>query len=105
MHVEESTRDALLREVQALRQRVAQMEQAEAGRRQTEEALQRQPGILQSILDSIDVGVAVVDERGRFLFWNTAGKAIAGVGPQDVLPEHWAARYGIFCSDQVTPYP
>ncbi|HWB00050.1 MAG TPA: response regulator [Pirellulales bacterium] len=61
--------------------------------------------ILESILNSMADGVAVCDDQGKFLSFNSAGRKILGLGPLDDPPDHWPDAYGLYKSDQVTPLP
>jgi len=47
--------------------------------RQSQQALQRQTGILQSVLDSMGDGVVVADELGRLVLANPAAERIVGI--------------------------
>ena len=71
----------------------------------SQQELQRQSGILRSILDSMADGVIVADQDGHFLLWNPAAERIIGIGQQDVPPEKWSSVYGCFEIDGKTPYP
>ncbi len=71
----------------------------------SQQNLQRQTGILRSILDSMADGVIVADQDGKFLLWNPAAERIVGIGQQDVTPEEWSNVYGCFHPDAKTPYP
>jgi PAS domain S-box-containing protein len=70
----------------------------------TEARLRNQSGILQSILNSMGDGVAVVDASGRFLHFNAAAEQILGMGPKGAGPDEWVANYGFYLPDMVTPY-
>jgi PAS domain S-box-containing protein len=61
--------------------------------------------LLQEILDSIADGVVVADAQGRFVLFNPAAERMLGIGLADVPPEAWAATYGCYRPDRVTPYP
>jgi PAS domain S-box-containing protein len=41
--------------------------------------------ILESVIDTLDEGIAVLDEQLRVLFWNAAATAITGYQPADML--------------------
>jgi PAS domain S-box-containing protein len=64
-----------------LRRRRAHQLLAAANRKlqQSQEALQRQTAILQSVLDSMDDGVAVADQAGRLVLVNPAAERMAGI--------------------------
>lgn len=61
--------------------------------------------ILESALESMGDGVAVVDEYGKFLLINSAARRIYGRDSLDESVERWAETYGIFLPDRVTPFP
>lgn len=61
--------------------------------------------ILESVLESMGDGVAVVDEQGKFLLFNAAARRIYGRGPVDGPVERWSEIYGVFLADGVTPFP
>ena len=67
--------------------------------------LQSQTRILQSILASIGDGVVVANERGEFLVYNPAAEAILGAGVTQGGPEGWTQHFGLYLPDQVTLYP
>jgi PAS domain S-box-containing protein len=69
------------------------------------EDLRRQKVLLESVLDSIGDGVAVVDENLRFTLFNAAAERILGIGATDTRPSEWAKTYGVFLPDKVTPFP
>jgi PAS domain S-box-containing protein len=85
--------------------------QAEELSRQTEElvrsqqALESQSLMLQSVLDSIAEGLVAADETGKFIIWNPAATRIVGMGANNVPPEGWTKHYGVYMADTVTPFP
>lgn len=50
-------------------------------------------------------GVIVADEKGQFLFFNSAAKKILEMGPKEVLMNQWTEQYSLYLPDTVTPYP
>jgi signal transduction histidine kinase/CheY-like chemotaxis protein len=93
-----------------LERRVAERSAAAEQRAQelarSEEALQRQTRILQSILDSMTDGVIVADEEGRFILVNPAAERLFRLRDRmDVPHDEWARRSGLYLPDTVTPYP
>jgi signal transduction histidine kinase/CheY-like chemotaxis protein/HPt (histidine-containing phosphotransfer) domain-containing protein len=60
---------------------------------------------LGSILHSIAEGVLVADPAGRVLLANAAARQIIGLPLSDVPPSAWAAHYGCYLPDGLTPYP
>jgi len=71
----------------------------------SQEALQSQTLMLQSVLDSMSEGLVVADENGKFIIWNPAAEKIVGLGAASVPSEQWTSHYGIFLPDTVTPFP
>ena len=61
--------------------------------------------ILQSILDSMGDGVAVVNEEGKFIFFNPAAESILGVHQTDSSLRDWVKRSSFYLPDQITIYP
>ena len=64
--------------------------------------LQRQTEALEHILDSMGEGVIVVDQDGRFEFFNAAAERMLGVGMTDERLEYWPQIYGIYSADEWT---
>jgi len=71
----------------------------------SQEALQGQTLMLQSVLNSMSEGLVVADENGKFIIWNPAADRIVGLGTANVPSEQWTAHYGVFLPDTVTPFP
>lgn len=71
----------------------------------SQQSLEIQTLMLQSVLDSIGEGLVAADETGKFLLWNPAARRIVGQGAANVSPEHWTDHYGTFLPDTVTPFP
>jgi PAS domain S-box-containing protein len=90
---------------EALEHSTREVEERNADLRESEQSLQKQTGILTSILNSIADGVVVADQQGRFLVWNPAADRIIGLGPVDKPGESWTDAYGLFKTDRATPYP
>lgn len=71
----------------------------------SERKAQHQAEVLTSVLGSIGDGVVVWDRDLGFTIWNRAAEAILGRGPTALPPEQWAAHYGLYLPDKVTPFP
>jgi two-component system phosphate regulon sensor histidine kinase PhoR len=56
------------------------------------EAEQRQRRFLDTLLDSLDTGVAACDENGRLILVNRSLQDRLGLEPADEPPEQWVAR-------------
>ena len=74
-------------------------------RRAAEQSLDRQTGILQSVLGSMGDGVIVVDASAGCLVFNAAAERLLGQGASNVPQGDWPATYGLYLPDQVTPLP
>ena len=71
----------------------------------SQQALETQTLMLQSVLDSIGEGLVAADETGKFLLWNPAATRIVGMGAENVPPGEWNRHYGVYLPDTVTPFP
>jgi len=71
----------------------------------SQEALQSQTLMLQSVLNSMSEGLVAADENGKFIIWNPAADRIVGLGAANVPSGEWNKHYGVFLSDTVTPFP
>jgi PAS domain S-box-containing protein len=60
--------------------------------------------LLRLVIDSVPDGVAVIDNKGDFVLWNSGAELLLGM---DSTPAEGdaATRYGIFHFDRVTPHP
>ena len=74
-------------------------------RRQAEEELRRQTGLMTAVLNQMGDGVVVADTSGRLLVFNPAAEKIVGIGSVDVAADAWAKAYGLFLSDTTTLCP
>jgi PAS domain S-box-containing protein len=63
-----------------------------------------QAKIFASILD-MDVAVIVADENENLLVFNRAAERMFGAGATKARADEWSEQYGLFLSDQVTPFP
>lgn len=63
-----------------------------------------QAKIFASILD-MDVAVIVADENENLLVFNRAAERMFGAGATKARSDEWSEQYGLFLSDQVTPFP
>lgn len=86
-------------------------EQAEELSRQADEllrsqqALETQKLMLQSVLDSMEEGLVAADENGQFIIWNPAAARIMGLGAANVASHEWSTHYGLYNADTITPFP
>ncbi len=71
---------------------------------EAKQSSEKQKRLLEAILEGIDIAITVSDKDGQFVFFNAAARRILGVGPIKGI-ENWTPEYGIYTSDQITPYP
>ena len=71
----------------------------------SQQALETQTLMLQSVLDSMAEGLVAADEQGKFLIWNRAAERIVGYGPADISTEEWSEHYGNYLPDEITLFP
>jgi PAS domain S-box-containing protein len=60
---------------------------------------------LREVLACMSVGVSVIDDQGRMLYFNPAAEKLVGIGPSDEPPDAWPRIYGLYKPDEVTPFP
>jgi PAS domain S-box-containing protein len=68
-------------------------------RRRLEMLLRETEDKLVTVLKSVGEGIVLVDEHGKFLHYNKKAEEITGLGPLDIPPSEWPARYRIFRPD------
>jgi PAS domain S-box-containing protein len=71
----------------------------------SQQDLEAQKLMLQSVLNSMVEGLVAADEQGKFILWNPAAEKIIGLGAADLAPEDWSAHYGTYLPDRVTLFP
>jgi diguanylate cyclase (GGDEF)-like protein/PAS domain S-box-containing protein len=68
-----------------------------------EQALRQKQELLDAVLESVDVGVIACDAGGRLTLFNRTAREFHGLDVADVGLEDWAAYYGLYHADGVTP--
>ncbi len=71
----------------------------------SQQALETQTLMLQSVLDSMAEGLVAADQQGKFVIWNPAAQKILGRGAADLSSQQWTEHYGLYLPDVVTPFP
>ncbi len=84
---------------------VTQLKETEIELDQTVAELENQNQLMETVFNSISDGVAVTDEKGRFLLVNPEAEQIVGMEAAETPPDKWAETYGIFHLDKTTPFP
>ncbi|MBI4767648.1 MAG: diguanylate cyclase [Deltaproteobacteria bacterium] len=82
---DQKTKEDLLKEVEKLRRRVAELEALEDRRRQAETSLRESEEKSRAILENIEDGYYEVDLTGKFLFCNEAYTKIVGVTKEELM--------------------
>ena len=67
--------------------------------------LREQTTLMQTVIESMNEGLVVVDTSGRVLFNNSSAEEIFGMKELDVPPTEWVTAYGIYYPDQKTRPP
>jgi PAS domain S-box-containing protein len=96
---------AVARDVTENKYTMAQLQETTAQLASSEGQFRQQSNLLQLLINSISDGVIAADENGNFVLFNPAAEVMFGLGSTDTPPDEWAAKYGLFLSDTVTPYP
>ncbi|MCQ1951948.1 ATP-binding protein [Arthrobacter sp. zg-Y238] len=82
-----------------------QAEAAEAARGVAERAARERESLLKTILDTVDVGVLVVDDEGREILANAHMEASRAIlGAQD-LSDFKSGAWSVYGPDRITPLP
>jgi len=68
-------------------------------------AATKQARMLRSVLYSVNDGVLVANNRGRFVLANRAAKSLVVGDVDDVSPASWSETFGIYLPDTKTLYP
>ncbi|MEK0191657.1 PAS domain S-box protein [Microcoleus anatoxicus] len=102
---EEKIMYAVARDITDSKHAISQLQETTAQLARSESEFRQQNNLLQLLIDSIGEGVVAADTKGNFFLFNPAAENIFGLGSTDTLPDEWSAKYGLFLSDGVTPYP
>jgi PAS domain S-box-containing protein len=88
MKDEQKTKAQLVEELAQLRQRIAELEASETGRKQAEEALRASQEYARNLIDSsLDMIISVNMER-HIVEFNQAAQEVFGYRPEEVLGKH-----------------
>ncbi len=69
--------------------------------KQTINKLEDVTHLMEAVFNSMNEGVAAVDENGRLMFYNSSARRIGGEHPEPIEADiyKWAERYGVFKPD------
>ena len=93
------------REAAAERRTSAQLARDVLARNSAEQSLQEQKRLLESVLENIGDGVAVMDRERRLIVMNPAAQRMFPYKVGDRVPQDWAVQAQVFLPDGVTPFP
>ena len=79
------TNQELLEEISILKRKIRELEESEAGRRQSEEALKEAGDSLRACLENAPDGVYIMDTEGTFLYGNRRSEEIIGYGRDELI--------------------
>lgn len=93
------------REAAAARRTSEQLARDVAARKNAEQSLREQTRLLESVLENIDDGVAVMDRQRKLVVLNPAASRLFPYQVGDEMPDDWVERGRVFLPDGVTPFP
>lgn len=71
-------------------------------RKRIEDELARERELLNTVLETIDVGVVTCSQDGEITMFNRAARDLHGLPAERIPPEQWAQHYDLFDSDGKT---
>jgi PAS domain S-box-containing protein len=83
------TNRQLLEEISILKQRIRELEESEAGRRRSEEALKEAGDSLRACLENAPDGVYMMDTEGNFLYGNRRSEEIIGYRREELTGKNF----------------
>ena len=101
----EAKNEQIQREKEQLQDSLSRIRETEACLEQTLTEMQGQSQLVETVFNSMNEGIVVVDATGRQLFHNPSTKRISGMEMVPSKPSEWAQIYGIFYPDQETHVP
>jgi len=61
--------------------------------------------VIETIIDSMGLGIVVADTTGKLLTFNAGAKKIFGKRVDMISPEDWPEQYGLYLADGITACP
>jgi PAS domain S-box-containing protein len=71
--------------------------------RRRADALLRERGFTEALLDSVGAGIVACDASGRLTYFNRATRELHGLPEESIPAEGWAEHYDLYHPDGVTP--
>ena len=87
------TKQALIQELAALKRRMAELEQLDVVRKQVEESLRREKQFTESIIQTAQVIVMILDTTGSIVSFNPYMQEISGYPLQEVQGKDWFSMF------------
>jgi diguanylate cyclase (GGDEF)-like protein/PAS domain S-box-containing protein len=85
MSDKDKTQGQLIKELAELRQRVAELERAETGRKRADEALKEREANFTALAENAADGIVIVNHKGNFLYVNSKAAEITGYSSDELL--------------------
>lgn len=101
----ETRNERLQQEMEQLTDALSQIKEKDTKLGQTLSELKDQTQLMETVFNSMNEGICVVDATGRPLLYNPSAEQISGMGIETSEPSEWAQVYGVFCPDKETPLP
>jgi PAS domain-containing protein len=104
MNAELQTKQQLVDELNALRQRVAELEARVARHQQIEQALQESETRFRSVVEQSHDGISLTDEQGLVIEWNQAMEQITGLPAREIVGRPmWDVQFQMMPAAQKKP--
>ena len=95
----------LQQEKKQLQDALSQVKEKDTKLGQTVSKLQDQTRLMETVFNSMNEGICIVDATGRHLLYNSSAEQITGMGVVKSEPSEWSEIYGLFHSDKETLVP
>ena len=97
--------EGLQHEKKQLQDALDQVKEKDLKLEQTVSKLKDQTQLMETVFNSMNEGICVVDATGRPLLYNSSAERISGMGVVKSEPGEWAETYGAFYPDKETYIP
>ena len=85
MDQENSSKETLINEINDLRRKVTELEEAKKSLQQTEEELRESEERIRQIISSAQFAIIIMDDEGKVSFWNKAAENIFGYSFDEII--------------------
>ncbi|WP_373492670.1 PAS domain S-box protein [Aquiflexum sp.] len=73
--------------------------------KETKIELRKSKAFLDTVMNSIDVGIVVCDQNGKLTTFNQSAEEMQGIPFKPVESKDWSANYSLLRTDGITPLP